>query len=170
MRKQSLGASLSWELQGCMNAFVLSVSNESETKSSNANSKWILRNLFVGVLILRQVWKQMWILEDRTEVSVLHGCYRIRNRSPSLVGCVVGLLCAPLLGQTNYETRSTRLTSDANDFVIDKSHAREKPLLAGRSENERGEWHFQVWNRVSHPNQNCPRVPPPPSVDNFKVS
>ena len=30
-----------------MNVFVLSVSNESETKSSNANSKWILRNLFV---------------------------------------------------------------------------------------------------------------------------
>ena len=39
----------------------------------------------------------------------------------SLVSRIVGLFY------------TTRLTSDANDFVNAKSHAREKPLFAGRS-------------------------------------
>ena len=60
----------------------------------------------------------MWILEDRTKVSLVYGCYQEPIKFDGLlllpftksfsIGRVVVLLCAPLLGQTNYETDKRR--------------------------------------------------------------
>ena len=52
-----------------MNALVVSISDELELKEKYPNSKWILRNIFVGVLI-----------NLRAQVSLSHGSWRLRSR------------------------------------------------------------------------------------------